>query len=164
MDAESILEALAQSLTGDPWHGPALAVLLADVSPEQAVARPIAGAHTILELVLHHAAWTEEVSARLRGHSPGLPASGDWPGYEADAGRAWEAARRRLLAAHEELLRSARQLPAARWAERVGATRERELGTGVTVAVMLLGVAQHAAYHGGQIALLERATRAPAPG
>jgi hypothetical protein len=39
-------------ISGDPWHGPALDVLLANVTAEQAVAHSILGAHSIIELEL----------------------------------------------------------------------------------------------------------------
>ena len=38
----------------------------------------------------------------------------------------------------------------------VGEARDRPLGAGVTYAVMLHGIAQHHAYHAGQIALLRK--------
>jgi hypothetical protein len=43
---------------------------------------------------------------------------------------------------------------------RIGEFREPALGTGVTVAAMLAGLAQHNACHGGQIAILKRALAA----
>jgi hypothetical protein len=108
MELENLAESLGQSLSGDPWHGPSMAALLADVTPEDAMSQPVAGAHSIIDLVLHLAAWTQEVGSRLRGNPPALPA----------------------------------------------------LGTGVTVAAMLAGLARHDGYHGGQIAILKRALAA----
>jgi uncharacterized damage-inducible protein DinB len=152
-----IVEPLRQSLSGDPWHGPSIAALLADVTPGDAVAHPVAGAHSIIELVLHLAAWTREVVSRLRGNPPALPVIGDWPPCAGDAGSAWAAARRALDEAHAELVPIAERLSAGRLTERIGDLREPALGTGVTVAAMLAGLAQHNAYHGGQIAILKRA-------
>ena len=152
-----IAESLRQSLAGDPWHGPSIAALLADVTPEDAISHPVAAAHSIIELVLHLAAWTQEVGSRLRGRPPALPAMGDWPAAAGDAGPAWDSARRVLDEAHADLLRLVGNLPAERLDERIGDLREPALGTGVTVAAMLMGLAQHDAYHGGQIAILKRA-------
>jgi hypothetical protein len=53
-----------------------------------------------------------------------------------------------------------RRLPAARLSDRIGDLREASLGTGISCAVMLAGLAQHNAYHGGQIAILKRALAA----
>jgi uncharacterized damage-inducible protein DinB len=157
MGIEDIAESLRRSLSGDPWHGPSIATLLADVTPEDAAARPVAGAHSIVELVLHLAAWTREVGSRLDGNPPALPAMGDWPPCTGDAGTVWAAAQRSLDEAHADLLRLVQRLPAGRLSDRVGELREPALGTGVTVAAMLVGLAEHNAYHGGQIAILERA-------
>ena len=46
-------EQLRRAHEGEAWHGPSLLEALAGVSAEQAAARPIAGAHSIWELVLH---------------------------------------------------------------------------------------------------------------
>jgi len=156
MDAAIIAALLERSLSGDPWHGPSLATLLADVTAGEAAARPIAGAHTIAELVLHVAAWAEEVGARLEGAPPGEPAAGDWP-VPGD----WRHACSRLAAARDGLLGRLAAAPVQRLGERVGDARDPAAGTGLTFAETLLGVAEHNAYHGGQIALLKRALRPP---
>ena len=54
-------------MTGPMWHGPALAEVLEGVTAERAAARPIPGAHTIWEIVLHIIAWAEIARARLKG-------------------------------------------------------------------------------------------------
>ncbi len=155
MSLESLSESIARSVAGDPWHGPSLAALLAGVTDAEAAARPIGAAHTIGELVLHAAAWMDEVAARLRGATPGEPEAGDWP-----APCAWPEARARLEAAHGRLQRALADFPEARLGEVVGGERVAALGTGVTFEAMLIGVAEHNAYHGGQVALLLRALRA----
>ncbi len=155
MSLQSISESLAHSVGGAPWHGPALGALLADVTDAEAAARPIAGAHSIAEIALHVTAWIEEVTARLAGRAPALPLSGDWP-----EARPWPVARAGLAEAHERLQRSLAALPGARLAERVGDLRDPRIGTGVTVETMLIGLAEHHAYHGGQVTLLKRALRA----
>jgi hypothetical protein len=160
MELENVAESLRQSLSGDPWHGPSVVALLADVTPGDATFHPVAGSHSILEIVLHLAAWTQEVGSRLGGKPPALPAMGDWPPWTGDAGTAWAAARRSLEEAHADLLQLVERLPAGRLAERIGDLREPAIGTGVTVAVMLTGLAEHDAYHGGQIAILKRALAA----
>jgi hypothetical protein len=160
MELENIAESLCQSPSGDPWHGPSIALLLADVTPGEAMSHPVAGAHSIIELVLHLAAWTQEVGSRLRGNPPALPAIGDWPPYAGDAGSAWASAQQTLHEAHADLLQLVQRLPAGRLSDRVGESREASLGTGVSFAAMLAGLAQHDAYHGGQIAILKRARAA----
>jgi uncharacterized damage-inducible protein DinB len=109
------------------------------------------------KLVLHLTAWTVEVSSRLRGTPAGLPAIGDWaqpPDEPSEA--AWSSAQRELHVAHSALLELVASFDSARLSELAGAPRDRALGTGTTHAALFLGVAQHAAYHAGQVAVLKR--------
>jgi uncharacterized damage-inducible protein DinB len=142
---------------GSAWHGPGLSEILTDVDAADAAARPVAGAHTIWELVLHMTAWTREVARRLEGGEPSLPAEGDWPLVGPVSDRSWDTARAALAEAHDALARSVDGFPAARLAAGVGAQRDAPLGTGVSFAEMLHGLAQHDAYHGGQVSLLKKA-------
>jgi len=156
---EEILAELRASIDGGAWHGPALGEALAGLGAEQAVWRPVAGAHTILEIVLHAAAWIMEVASRVAGNPPAMPAPGDWP--TADTGRGleegWEGAKVELARSRAALLAALADFPPARLAERVGGERDAPLGTGVSFAGMLHGLAQHNAYHAGQIVLLKKA-------
>ncbi len=162
-ESEAILDCLQRSISGDPWHGPSLDVLLADVTPEQAFAHPVPGAHSIVELVLHVTAWTLEVGSRLRGGPPALPAIGDWPEPRQCSDARWESALGDLHAAHSDIVRLVRTFDPLRFSELVGPARDRVLGAGVSHGTMLLGLAQHAAYHGGQVAILKRALAGAAP-
>lgn len=55
-----------------------------------------------------------------------------------------------------ELLDSLAAFPAAELDRTVGDERDPPLEAGVSYAVMLHGIAQHHAYHAGQIALLKK--------
>ena len=59
--SEAIADSLRRTLTGPMWHGAAVNQLLSGLSAADAACRPIAGAHTIWELVLHMAAWASVV-------------------------------------------------------------------------------------------------------
>jgi uncharacterized damage-inducible protein DinB len=158
-EVAKVVDVLDRGFGGDAWHGPSLRELLADVTPRQAAARPIAGAHSIWEIVLHLTAWKREVAARMRGRPAGEPAEGDWPlaPRRADATpEAWAAAVDALARAHDDLVSAARAVSSERLHAPVADPRSPELGTGVTHYVTLHGVAQHDAYHGGQIALLKK--------
>jgi hypothetical protein len=61
-----------------------------------------------------------------------------------------------LARAHAELVEAAAAFPPAELEQVVGDERDRPLGAGVSYAVMLHGLAQHHAYHAGQIALLRK--------
>ena len=149
---------LEQAVRGNPWHGKPITQLLAGTTPEEAHAHPIPGVQSVWEYVLHIASWTREAASRLRGNVPGLPASGDWPPVPAEpTAAAWTSALADLEAAHEEFLAALVSMdPAALDAPAVP-TRDPSHGTGSKFRVLVHGLSQHHAYHGGQIALLRRA-------
>jgi len=155
----AILEELEQAHRGEPWHGPSRAQVLADISAEEAARHPGGEAHGIWELVLHMHAWTMEVTRRMGGAPPGMPIEGDWPPLPDPSPGAWDDARRTLDAAHDKLATVIVSFPPERLDERVGPNRDAALGTGATYRVMLHGLAQHDAYHTGQIAILVRLYR-----
>jgi uncharacterized damage-inducible protein DinB len=142
---------------GPAWHGPALGENLEGLSAVQAASRPIPGAHSIWEIVLHMTAWTAEVHRRLGGAAPAEPPQGDWPDVGPVSEQAWRRARDALRSAHEALAQAVLDFPASRWQDRVGDEPNAPLGTGVSFAAMVSGLLQHDGYHGGQVGLLRRA-------
>jgi uncharacterized damage-inducible protein DinB len=153
MTPNDFADRIERAMAGPMWHGPALAELLGRVSSGQAVQRPVAGAHSVWELVLHVTVWADVVRGRLASDALVEPRSDeeDWPPVPAAAdAAAWRAATARLAEAHRALAAAVRALPAARLDDAVP-------GKAYAVREMLLGVVEHATYHGGQIALLARA-------
>jgi uncharacterized damage-inducible protein DinB len=150
---------LRRALHGPAWHGPALLEVLEHVTPEEAWSHPIEGAHSIAEIVQHCLAWTEEVAYRLDGGEAGSPRRGDWASLPEPGEVAWMQLRSGLLAAAEELDAMLAGLAPDRLKERV-ATSDPDQGGDLPIAIMLHGLAQHHAYHGGQVVLLTRAARA----
>ena len=149
---------LDHAMRGTPWHGNAFTTNLHGVTAADAHAHPIAGAHSIWELVLHVAAWTREGARRLRGAAPEEPAVGDWPPAPPTAREAdWVAARAELAAAHDDVLAAIDALDAARLDDPPVQARDPSVTTAVKHRVLVHGLAQHHAYHGGQVALLRRA-------
>ena len=148
----AIADRIRRSLSGPMWHGEAIRPLLTGITPAQAAARPVKGAHSIWELVLHITAWANIVRERLSLREQPAPTDAqDWPGVASHTDdKAWTAALARLMSSHEIL------------ATTVEKFEERALDTIVpgqsyTVSEMLAGIVEHGTYHGGQIALLKRA-------
>jgi uncharacterized damage-inducible protein DinB len=136
-------------LHGQAWHGPGLEELIASITPEEAVQRPIPTAHNILELVLHIASWSNIARRRIEGGQVEPYDGEDWGDIVDMTPDRWDGARAALTESYERLGDVV-----------LGMTDEELLATAPrsdrTVAGMIDGVAQHAAYHGGQIALLKK--------
>ena len=148
---QRVAESIERSVSGPTWHGPPLADLLTDVTAEQAAEHPIAGAHSIWELVLHATAWTEIARERLAGSAKGDPTpEEDWPPVPDRSADAWRTALERLKEAHRELAHEVSRMDDSTLIGRVP-------GKDHSVLTMMHGIIEHDAYHGGQIAILKRA-------
>jgi uncharacterized damage-inducible protein DinB len=147
---ERIACELKQSFAGSVWHGQSVGELLSGVTATEAAAKPIAGAHSIHEIVLHLITWVTLATRALNGQRiPKWPFPEDWP---PTAGTPWEDSVERLKQATEELSALARHLTDSQ-------LETQAPGRTYTYGALLLGIVQHAAYHGGQIALLKKRAR-----
>jgi hypothetical protein len=155
LESEMIADELDRMNHGGAWHGPAIQETLNGVSVSGAVARPIPGAHTIWEIVQHMTAWANEVGRRLEEDARPLTGEADWPVVEATTETEWEDARTRLSDAHRRLRVAIREFPPARLQDQVSGADNG--GPADSFYVMLHGLAQHDAYHTGQISLLKKA-------
>jgi uncharacterized damage-inducible protein DinB len=121
------------------------------VDAETAAARPIPGAHSIWELVHHLTVWLDVPRRRVEGRQAIEPTPAeDWPPVQATGETEWREALDRLRQAY----RSFRELLA--WLDEAR-IEETSPGRSYPNYVLLHGVVQHLAYHGGQIALLRKA-------
>jgi uncharacterized damage-inducible protein DinB len=149
--ARHLGSSLERTMTGPMWHGPALADVLKGVTAERAAAHPIAGAHSIWEIVLHVVAWVEIARARLKGQRTGdATPEEDWPPVTATDEAAWRRALERLAACHREIGADARAFDEARLDQKLANLE-------YSADVLLRGIVEHGTYHGGQIALLKKA-------
>src|ERR1035438_10207490 len=74
-----IADQLRRAFEGEAWHGDSVFEILEGVTAAQAASRPIAGAHTIWELVLHIAAWDGAALRRLGGVAAELSDAQNFP-------------------------------------------------------------------------------------
>jgi len=142
-----ILDQLDRAYTAQAWHGPAVQEVLAGVSAESARRRPLRAAHTIVEIVLHMAAWKDIVRRRLEGEKFDVTPEMDWPNPEGGAA-AWEGALANLERAHARLRDSLARYDPAKLDESPAG--------GSSAYVLMHGIIQHDLYHAGQIALLRK--------
>jgi len=135
----------------EAWHGPSLRSVLDGVDAAQARARPIAGAHSIFELVHHIAFWRRQVVAALVGEdfADGTVDERAFPADQTVDEEAWQAALGDLAASQEQLLYELRRFPEERLHEKVP-------GRDYSFYFVLHGILHHDLYHSGQIALLKK--------
>jgi uncharacterized damage-inducible protein DinB len=147
METKRLASQLRRSYEGPAWHGPSLRELLAGVTSEQATAKPVSGAHSIWELLLHVTAWEREALAAVEGKKyETLSGDKDWPTVNGT----WQAALDDLESTSRSLVTAIRAMPEEKLNESVE-------GTEYNFYYLLHGVVQHNLYHAGQIALLKRA-------
>ncbi|OFW04789.1 MAG: hypothetical protein A3H96_10260 [Acidobacteria bacterium RIFCSPLOWO2_02_FULL_67_36] len=155
-EVSRIIDELSREHDGDPWHGSPLLHILEGLSASHAAAHPIAGAHSIWEILLHVTAWKKEVRRRLAGAEAALPQDGDWPPVGEATEQRWREARVRLQEAHGGLTRALRDFPEEKLLEPTNDKRDRSIGSGVSYYVLLHGIVQHDVYHAAQIAILKK--------
>ena len=148
--AATLANLIERTVSGPMWHGPALIDLLDGVPHLRAAARPIAGAHSIWEIVRHVAAWADIAGWRVRGEKIDPTPGEDWPPVADEGDEAWARDVERLANSYRALAEATRALD-DRQLDAAAAGQE------YSVAVMLHGIVEHGTYHGGQIALLKKA-------
>ena len=149
---------LRAAFEGPAWHGPAVLELLRGVTPAEASARPIAGAHTIWEIVLHLTATYDLVLRRLRGDAKPLTPDEDWPPMAKPTDANWQEA---IAALHG---RSEATRAAVLRFDPTNLSAPLVPEPPYTAYEQLIGLTQHDLYHAGQIALLKRAIRGSVAG
>lgn len=147
-------EQLRRAFEGEAWHGPSVLESLTGLSAEQAASHPIAGAHSIWELVLHLGSDYDLVLRRLAGDGRQLTAAEDWPASPASTEENWQRTLHEIKLRNKKLREALRGFPD----ERLDAPLVPE--TPYTAYTQFIGVTQHNLYHAGQIALLKRALAA----
>jgi uncharacterized damage-inducible protein DinB len=156
-EPERLGRELDATMSGDPWYGTAVLRILDGIDADKAAAHPIENAHSIWELVLHMTAWVSEVKRRLDGGTHGEPLAGDWPAIGATTPDAWNEAVSTLRKAHADLSRTLAASPDAVLARQVAGGQIDASGRPITLYQTVVGILQHDAYHGGQIAMLKKA-------
>jgi len=150
-ELERIEDQLRRAFERDAWHGPSVLETLQGVTAEQSHAHPIAGAHSIWEVVLHLSATYGLVLRRLRGEGARLSAAEDWPLPPPATEANWQEAVGALRRHNADLRDAVRAFPAARLDQPLVPDPP------YTAYTQFIGLTQHDLYHAGQIALLKRA-------
>jgi uncharacterized damage-inducible protein DinB len=152
-EVRRIKDQLRRAFEGEAWHGPSLMEVLADVTAEQAAAKPLAAAHSIWELVLHIAFWEEVGRKRLEGDEAKYQAEDGLFTVTETSEEAWQQALEKLKQTNAALRETIAKLDDEKLKEKAG-------GQEYSIYFLLHGVIQHDLYHAGQIALLKKAQQA----
>ena len=151
-ELEFIADQLKVAFDGEAWHGPALMEILDGVDAAAAATHPIPAAHSIWELVLHLATWERVIAQRIQGEELMPSNDENFPQVRQATDSAWREAVQTLRKTHAELIQLASAMKKVQLNDRVP-------GKDYDLRFMLTGAVQHAAYHGGQIALLKKAQK-----
>ncbi len=150
-ETEQIADQLRRAYEGEAWHGPSLKEILVGVTAQQAAARPVAGAHSIWEIVLHIGAWESIVLRRMGGEVvKDVSVEVDWPPVRETSEAAWKSTLAALEAGNRRLRAAIAQMTDEQLRARVPGKEASFYGE-------LHGIVQHDLYHAGQIALLKKA-------
>ena len=151
-----IADQLKRAFEGEAWHGPDLNQLLADVTAPEAAAHPVAGVHSIWELVLHIEVWTGAAAESTKGvPMPKIVNTvKDWP-VAGEGDSAWSVAKNNLFRTEARITEAIGNFGDARLSEIVP-------GRQYDFYYLFHGIVQHSLYHAGQIALLKKTLRTKA--
>jgi len=147
-----IADELRRAFHGAAWHGDSLFKILKGVTAAQAAAHPIPTAHSIWELVLHLAAWEGVALRRMAGAAAKLSDAKNFPQVIDTSESAWHQTLEQARRMHDELIAAVEKFPDRSLGKQVPG----KTGAHYNFRYMLHGLAQHAAYHAGQIALLKK--------
>ncbi len=157
IETARLADQLERSLRGGAWHGPSLLEAVEGIDAEAAERRPVAGAHTIAEIVGHAAFWIDAGRRRIGGEAVSeVPPALNFPPQGAASASSWQATLAALDEAHRRLHATLLALDDDRLDGAVA-------GSDPTVRGLLLGILQHNAYHAGQIVVLRKAGAGSGP-
>jgi uncharacterized damage-inducible protein DinB len=138
---EEVVRVLDGDADGVAFHGPSTMSNLADITHEQAAARPVANGHSIWELIRHIKVGREWSLARLKGEKPEV----DW----------WPATSSRTSKDWESLLKDLGEIKARFLSALPSAASDEDAQAAVRFLI------HHELYHSGQIATVRRALGLP---
>ena len=153
MSEATTISAMLKSISRGPaWHGPSVMESLEGVSVSHAMQKPLAGAHSIWEILLHMIAW-QEYALNVADGADGAALQGkaDWPPVPAiPAEDEWETAQRHFEGCGQEIRELIMHFDDAKMHETVP-------GREFPMKVLLHGIVHHNLYHCGQIGVLKKA-------
>jgi hypothetical protein len=154
-ETRRICQQMRQAFEGEAWHGPSVTEILRGVDAPVARAKPIAGAHSIWEIVLHLVATQGVLLRRLDGDvtATNLAPAQDWPAVPEGGEGAWQATLGELADGERRLRERVERFPE-------GQLDQPLIPGGSSAYNNFHGYVQHNLYHAAQIGLLKKAQTA----
>jgi uncharacterized damage-inducible protein DinB len=150
-EVKRIEDQYRRSYQGEAWHGPGLLEILEGITAEKAAAHPIAGLHSIWEILGHVVAWQDVFERRLAGIAVNnLPEDQNFPPVADATQSAWQKMKETVERSCRRMQETISRLPEERLNDVVP-------GKSYTFYFMAHGTIQHNLYHAGQIAILRKA-------
>ena len=151
--AESFADQIEKSITGPAWYGLSLVEAVSDINAKEALFRLDESSHSIWQQVWHLNNWIGVFHNRPNGKEMAwLPEKEDWPSTKILNEQEWKKTRDTVIASHKRFVEQVRKLSDSELNQQVP-------GKDYSFAFMLQGIAQHAAYHVGQIVLVKKHVR-----
>lgn len=147
---------LRRCMSGQTWFGPSLTAVLEGVDAATASRRAPGVAHSIWQIVCHLGVWARYAAYRFEGGVPRELDEDDWPPASSADDVGWASAREAMFAAYREAERALDAMTAERLDGIEPTTPVDADGEPVTLRRVAAGLAQHAAYHAGQIAIIKQ--------
>ena len=114
--------------------------------------KPVKGAHSIWELLLHIAAWDDAVRRHIGGEAVDLGDDQNFPPVKEVSEAVWRQAIESVKQTHNELIKAVAIFPDARLQDPVPGKTENYYN----FFYLFSGIVQHEIYHAGQISLLKK--------
>ena len=143
-----IKDQLEKAFYGGAWHGPSVTETLNGTSSNKAAAKPVGGAHSIWEIVLHLSVWHSAVRKRLLGYPANITDEEDWQQIKDVSEISWAKDLIKLRNCMDELIDTVEKFDQTK-------LDDKAEGKNYSNYFMLHGLVQHDIYHSGQIALLK---------
>lgn len=147
-----LADQIRRAFDGEAWHGDSVSEILTGIDARTAAAKPVPGAHSIWELLLHIAAWDDAIIRRAKGNAVQLSEGENFPPVHDTSEAAWRMAVDKVKKKHEELVKVVAAFPDSRLQDQVPGKKESHYN----FYYMFSGIVQHELYHAGQIALLKK--------
>lgn len=156
---ESLLNQLRSTHEGPTWYGPSVREILADITAVEANIRPDwPQAKTIWEQFGHILTWKDVIRRRISGElPPKVTESQNWPEVHDRSEANWKATLERLEASHVALIKLLETLTPEDLDRKIDGE-----SAPYAIKFAVSGLAQHDAYHAGQMAVIKKAIR-PSP-